>query len=139
MGQCGLKKRYNMTGQKEDSLAMLAMRLRAVTGVPVLVCKRLLEPLSYQHRKWYVEKFERDHPGVAASLLFDPIEIDPKYSARIEGIRSEAKTKLDTGELGDGKRGRSGRMWGWMRDELKTRHNIIWRTPLDMSPWIALD
>lgn len=128
-----------MNALKVASLATLVMRLRAATGMPVLVSKGVLEPLSEQHRQWYVERFEKDCSGYRSSLLFDPIEVDPKYSGLIDAIRHEARNKLDAGDLGDGRRGRSGRMWGWMKNELYVRHNIVWRTPLEMSPWIALD
>ncbi|MFZ6758284.1 hypothetical protein ACO0K9_13825 [Undibacterium sp. Ji50W] len=127
-----------MTFPKDASLATLVMRLRAATEMQVLVCKTVLEPLSDQHRQWYVEKFEGDSSWSGSSLLFDPIEVDPKYSELIEAIRHEAKNKLNAGELGDGRRGRSGRMWSWMKNELYARHKIIWRTPLEMSPPIAL-
>ena len=128
-----------MTVPNESSLATLVMRLRAVTGIPVLVCKAVLEPLSDQHRLRYVERFERGAPWFYASLLFDPIEVDPQYSGLIEDIRLEAENKLDAGEPGDAQRGQSSRMWGWMQDELYKRHNITWRTPWEMSPWIAID
>ena len=115
------------------------MRLRAATGISVLESKAVLEPLSEQHRLLYVERFERGAPWFYTSLLFDPIEVDPEYSDLIEAIRLEARNKLDAGELGDAQRGRTARMWGWMKQELKARHNITWRTPWEMSPWIALD
>lgn len=114
------------------------MRLRAVTGIQVLVCKTVLEPLSDQHRQWYVERFEEGSPWFGSSLLIDPIEVDPQYSGLIEAIRLEARNKLDARELGDGRRGRAGRMWGWMKEELKARHNIDWRTPIEMSPPTSL-
>lgn len=128
-----------MTVPNKSSLATLVMRLRAVTGIQVLVCKTVLEPLSDQHRQWYVKRFEDGTSSTGTSLLFDPIEVDPEYSGLIEAIRLEARNKLDTGELGDGRRGRSGRMWGWMKNELYARHNITWLTPWEMTPWIAID
>ena len=128
-----------MNNPNESSLATLVMRLRAVTGIQVLVCKTVLEPLSDQHRQRYVKRFEEGLSWFGSSILIDPIEVDPEYAGLIEVIRLEARNKLDAGELGDGRRGRSARMWGWMKNELYTRHNITWRTPWEMTPWIAID
>lgn len=124
-----------MNELSSESLAAMAMRLRAATQIPPLRCKEVLAPLSEEIRRRYVERFEAN----PSSLLVDPIEVQPEYQDQIAEIRREAERLLELGTLGEGRRGRSGRMWGWMKAELEARHQIKWRTPIEMSPHIALD
>lgn len=120
----------------KPTLQQLAMRLRAVTDKTPLRCKEVLEPLGEELRIAYVEHFEA-MPGSA--LLIDPIELQPEFSEVIAAVAREAKQKLSSGELGTGLRGRSGRMWGWMKSTLRERHQIEWRTPSEMTPDVVLD
>lgn len=125
-----------MTSITDPGLAVLAMRLRQATEQTPVVCADLLRPLSAEMRLRYVERFEAS-PGCL--LLCDPVEVDPQFETIIAGVGIEAKELLESGGLGDGRRGRSGRMWGWMQRELMSRHGIAWKTPLEMTPGVALD
>jgi hypothetical protein len=120
----------------EPTLQQLAMRLREATSQTPLRCKEVLEPLSSQLRLAYVEHFEA-RPG--SSLLIDPIELHPEFAELVAEVKREAQQLLDDGQLGTGVRGRAGRMWGWMKRTLAERHHLDWRTPLEMTPGIALD
>lgn len=125
-----------MTSINDPGLAALAMRLRQATEQTPVVCADLLRPLSAEMRLRYVERFES---SAARLLLCDPLEVDPQFGPIIAAIGFEAKELLESGALGDGRRGRSGRMWGWMQRELLQRHGIEWKTPLEMTPGVALD
>lgn len=119
----------------DDSLALLAMRLRAVTGCTPIHCRQVLEPLSDEARHRYVQHFESN----PSHLLLDPIELDPQFREAFATVAREAKQKLVAGELGVGLRGRGGRMWGWMKGELMVRYGVAWRTPAEMTPSVVLD
>ena len=125
-----------MTPIVDTGLASLAMRLRQVTEQTPVVCADLLLPLSYEMRLRYVERFESSPSYL---LLCDPIEVDPRFEAIIAAVEAEAKELLESGGLGDGRRGRAGRMWGWMQRELLSRHGIAWKTPIEMTPGVVLD
>lgn len=125
-----------MTPITDAGLASLAMRLRHVTEQTPVVCAEVLRPLTPEMRLRYVERFESS-PGYL--LLCDPIEVDPRFNTIIAKIEAEAQELLESGGLGDGRRGRAGRIWGWMKRELLRRHGIIWRTPLEMTPGVVLD
>ena len=124
-----------MNATDTENLAALAMRLRHSTEMTPVLCMDVLRPLSPELRRLYVEYFEAN----PSSLLHDPIEFDPRFERIINAVGLEAKRKLEAGELGDGRRGRSIRMWGWMKEELAQRYKITWRTPLEMTPGVALD
>jgi hypothetical protein len=111
------------------------MRLRRASNHSLPVCLETLRPLSDELRLRYVRHHEAN---IGSLLLRDPIELEPGVGELVSALEAEAKQRLASGELGVG-RGGSGRMWGWMKEALSTRHGIVWRTPLEMTPDVVLD
>jgi hypothetical protein len=118
-----------------NSIAELAMRLRKATGKTPLQCEEFIRCMNPRLRLTYVEAFEKS----PSSLLRDPLEFDPEYSSIIEAVKSEARVKLDSGEFGVSVRGRSIRMWGWVKEQLKDRFGIVWLAPYEINPDVVID
>jgi hypothetical protein len=110
------------------------MRLRAVTERPPGSCKQFLAALPEDQRLAYVEHMESNK----LSLLVDPIEVDRTVREKIAALKAEANQLLEQGKFGSGM-GSGGRLLGWVKGELLSRHGIAWRTPWEMNPDCAFD
>ena len=116
------------------SIAMLAMRLRAVTQRQPNLSKQFLESLPEEKRVAYVEHMEANN----YSLLIDPVELEPAVQIVLSELLREADQLREQGEFGRGM-GSGGRQLGWVKHQLHERHGITWRTPREMNPDCAFD
>ena len=71
-------------------------------------------------------------------MKHDPIEDDPKIKIIIDKAYREAEDKLANHER-KGKVGFCWILWGEVKDILKNKYNIDWKTPGEMNPGTKFD
>ena len=92
-------------------------------------------PLDDELRLRYVTYFE----GCSgAPLLRDPIEFRADVIQVFAAVEAEAKSMKEAGAFGR-ERGLSHRVREWMKQILKERYAIDWRSPQEMNPNVAID
>ncbi len=131
--------------------AELVQRLRQLTDLPWMECKRFLTTLTPDKRALYIEAIQNNRNGI----LHDPIEDDPTvqslYLAACEEATREvqewhrqhiAELEEQSPAVADLFRNGSGlchRIWARIKELLRERHGIEWRSPREMNPWVIFD
>src|SRR5437764_1138890 len=123
----------------ESAPAALVMRLRRATGMPVLDCKHFLEQFPPADRGRYVEMAEANR-----GRLHDPLEDDPTLGPIIRAVEREvalevekehrkriAELEMTSPALAEMLRcgcGLSHRVWHLMKQRLRERYGVEWRS-----------
>jgi hypothetical protein len=126
-------------------------RLRQLTDLPWMECKRFLASLAPAERTRFIEAM-REHPG---GILRDPIEDDPAvrplFLAACEEATREVRewhgqhiAELEqrfpaVADLFRSGRGLCHRTWARIKELLRERHGIEWRSPRELNPWVIFD
>jgi hypothetical protein len=128
--------------------ADLVMKFRAVTGSPVLEAKRFLSQFPPERQGEYLAAAER----YSGQELHDPVEDDPEIRPLFAAICEEARQDVEVwyqqrqeylaasspavaGVLA-ARRGWCYRYWARVKELMRERHNIDWKTPAEMNPGI---
>ena len=125
--------------------------LRRLTDLPWMECKRFLASLSQAERERYIAAAEANPGGI----LRDPIEDDPAvrplflaaceeaarevqewHRQRIAELEQSSPAVADLFRSG---RGLCHRTWDRIKELLRERHGIEWRSPREMNPWVIFD
>lgn len=124
--------------------------VRKATGMPWLACKEYIGSLSPSDRSKLLTAVEYQ-----TGQLHDPIEDDEEIRPLFLAICDEAvqytedwhqqrlakleETSPAVAELMRSGRGLCHVRWSKIKVLMKDRHNIDWRMPSEMNPWIWFD
>jgi hypothetical protein len=127
-------------------------QLRHLTGAPWMECKQWLASLSVAERQRLIETIGNHQPGV---IMHDPIEDDPAIRPLFLAVCEEATREIeelqhqeidelnqqspDVAELLQSGRGKCHRIWARIKELLRERHGIEWRSPRELNPWVIFD
>jgi hypothetical protein len=127
--------------------ADLVMKFRAVTGSPVLKVKRFLSQFPPERQGEYLEAAERYY----GQELHDPVEDDPEIRPLFAAICEEVQQEVEVwylqrqealagsptiAKMFESRRGFSHRYWARVKELMRERHDIDWKTPAEMNPGI---
>lgn len=131
--------------------AELVMRLRERTGLSVLACKRFLEDMTVKERAEWRQIVESQ----SGPVFHDPQEDDPRIRPLFEAICKEvalivnkehtqriAALEASFPAIADvlrSGRGLCHRHWWLIKQLMKERHGIDWRSPADLNPGTRFD
>ena len=131
--------------------ADLVMRFQRATVLTVRQTKQFLAQFSSTQQIQYVEMAER----YCEQEIHDPVEDDPTIRPLYELVCEAAKQEVEAwhqqqieeleqqspevAELLRSKRGLSHRYWARVKQLLWERHQIEWRSPAEMNPWMIFD
>jgi hypothetical protein len=77
-----------------------------------------------------------DDPNV---IKHDPIEDDPAYHTILEAADKVEHDEFNARNPGPAKLGNVHGIWAIKKRILKDKHGIVWRTPAELNPRMALD
>ena len=141
------------TSQNTEVTAEQVMSLHEWTGISIRECKQYLSRISSVDRN-RVLKFLRDAKE-REPFFRDPIEFDPTIRPKFEAICREAdkvtrewqqdrirRLELESPELAELESTGIGlcyRYWALVKQLMRERHGIEWRSPSDMNPGTLFD
>jgi hypothetical protein len=144
----------NATHQTTEVTAEQVMSLHEWTGRPIMECKQYLSSISVTDRNRVLESL-RAGKERGESFFRDPIEFDPNVRPKFEEICKEAgeivrewqqervrRLQLESPELAKAASTGTGlchRHWALVKQLMRERHGIEWRSPSDMNPGVLFD
>jgi hypothetical protein len=131
--------------------AAMVMTVRERTGLPVLECKKLLGSMTPVWRSEWLAMCESQ----TGSLIHDPQEDDPQIRPLFESICAEVAVVVEQehakhiaewdarspaiATLFRKTMGSCHRHWRLIKQLMKERHGINWRSPADLNPGTFFD
>jgi hypothetical protein len=109
----------------------LIQKLRNLTSIPIVELHQWVYTLDAEFAHKLLIARENDLG------LYDPIEDDPKIASHITAIRLELSKSEEI--KNDNNRLSTHKEWAILKELLKSRHGVDWKTPLEMNPWMRIN